>query len=122
MDSAGNIVHIVFSHKTIMDKIIKTLSSARWVSFLFRNKKREKIKKMFKNLLKSEAETQSGSTDTVDSPAAYYYNRFNLKYINNDIFLAVFRRNTLELLVLDQEFQLKRSIMVDDSRKDEKEL
>lgn len=50
---------------------------------------------MFKNLLKSEAETQTGSTETVDSPSAYGYNRFNLKYINNDIFLAVFRRNTL---------------------------
>jgi hypothetical protein len=51
MDSAGNIATISFSHKTFMDKIIKTLVSLKWVSFLFRNKKREKIKKIFQNLI-----------------------------------------------------------------------
>jgi len=40
MDSAGNITLIVFSHKTFMDKIIKTTSTAKWISFVFRNKKR----------------------------------------------------------------------------------
>ena len=51
LDSAGNLLVVTFSHKTFMDKIIKTLTATRWVSFVFRNKKREKIKKLFKGLL-----------------------------------------------------------------------
>lgn len=46
----------------------------------------------------------------------------DLKYIKDDIVLAVFRKNILELLVLNKDFQLVKTITVDDSHKDEKEL
>jgi predicted RNA-binding protein with PIN domain len=46
----------------------------------------------------------------------------DLKYIKDDIVLAVFRKNILELLVLNKDFQLVKTIVVDDSHKDEKEL
>ena len=51
LDSAGNILHLTFSHKTFLDKIIKTLSSTKWVSMVYRDRKREKIKRIFKSLL-----------------------------------------------------------------------
>jgi hypothetical protein len=38
-----------------MDKIIKTLTSDRWVSFKYRNKKREKIKKLFRSFVPKES-------------------------------------------------------------------
>ena len=44
----------------------------------------------------------------------------DLKYIKNDIVLAVFRKNILELLVLNKDFQLVKTLLVDDSHKDEK--
>lgn len=72
---------IVYSHKTFMEKIIKTLTTARWISFVFRNKKREKIKKLFKSLISKEketADTQASSSETVDS-LPYHYNRFHVK-------------------------------------------
>lgn len=59
LDSAGNIIVVVFSHKTVMNKIIKTLSSVRWVSFMFRNKKREKIKRLFKNFIKTDKDREN---------------------------------------------------------------
>jgi len=46
----------------------------------------------------------------------------DLKYIKEDVVLAVFRKNILELLVLNKDFQLVKTIVVDDSHKDEKEL
>ena len=52
MDSAGNIITLVFSHKTVLNKIIKTLSSVKWVSLIYKDRKREKIKRLFKNILK----------------------------------------------------------------------
>jgi len=98
LDSAGNITLITYSHKTFMDKIIKTLTTARWISFVFRNKKREKIKKLFKSLIsnkeKETTETQSSSSDTVDS-LPYHYNRFHVKHIANDIVISLFRNNLL---------------------------
>jgi hypothetical protein len=54
IDSAGNINIINFSHKTFMDKIIKTMTSSKEVSFIFRNKKREKIKKIFKGIMSNK--------------------------------------------------------------------
>ncbi len=48
-----------------MDKIIKTLTSLKWISFEFRNKKREKIKKMFQTFINKEkdaSDTQSSSS------------------------------------------------------------
>lgn len=100
MDSAGNISLIVFSHKTFMDKIIKTTSTAKWISFVFRNKKRQKIKKIFKNLIskdkqKEANDTQNSSSETVGDSVPYTYNKFHLKCINNDWILSVFRKNCL---------------------------
>jgi hypothetical protein len=46
----------------------------------------------------------------------------HLKYIEDDIVLAVFRKNILELVVLNKDLQLVKTILVDDSHKDEKEL
>lgn len=54
MDSAGNLAVMVYSHKTFMEKIIKTWTTSSWVSFVFRNKKREKIKKLFKSLISNK--------------------------------------------------------------------
>ena len=67
LDSAGNVIHLTFSHKTFLDKIIKTLSSVNWVSLVFKDRKREKIKRLFKNLLpgkekeKQQEDTQPNS-------------------------------------------------------------
>ena len=37
-----------------MDKIVKTLTFVEWISFIYRNKKRQKIKQMFRNLIKKD--------------------------------------------------------------------
>lgn len=72
--------------------------------------------------MKNETDTQTGSTQNVETSAPYTYNKMDLKYIKEDVVLAVFRKNILELLVLNKDFQLVKTIVVDDSHKDEKEL
>jgi hypothetical protein len=57
----------------------------------------------------------------VELPLPYYYNRFSVQIIGKDVLLAVFRKHVLELLVLDSEFQLKKSIVADEERKEEEE-
>jgi len=58
----------------------------------------------------------------MEAATPYTHNKLDLRYINNDIFVAVFRRNILELLILNKEFQLTKTIVVDDSHKDEKDI
>lgn len=123
IDSAGNLAHITYSHKTFMDKIIKTLTSLRWISFLFRNKKREKIKKIFQSLISKEKEgsdTQGSSSETVAEPQWYYYNKFHCKAYNEQVIVTVYRKNKLEVMVLSQGYELLKSIEVDCHRIKEK--
>ena len=61
------------------------MTSSRWISFMFRNKKREKIKRMFKNLIASkdkDHDTQPSSTEALELPAPYTYNRFHISSIH----------------------------------------
>jgi hypothetical protein len=51
IDSAGNLKLFTFNHKTIMDKIIKTLIDVKEISVIYQSLKRDKIKKMFSNLI-----------------------------------------------------------------------
>lgn len=41
-----------------------------------------------------------------------------MKKINKNVLLAVVRKNCLELLILDEEYQLIKNIVADDSKKD----
>jgi hypothetical protein len=107
LDSAGNIALITYSHKTFMDKIIKTMTTSKWISFQFRNKKREKIKKIFQNLI-SNKDKESSEGQATNSEAGegnyYFYNKFHFKQLKNDFILTVFRKKRLEILVLNQNY------------------
>jgi hypothetical protein len=77
---------------------------------------------MFKSLLNKEKEqqtTQPNSNEQIENH--YHYNRFSLTKIGNDVLLAVVRKGCLELLLLDQQYQLIKNIVADDTRKDDVE-
>ena len=77
---------------------------------------------MFKNFLNKDKEqqaTQPNSSEQIDNH--YHYNRFSITKIGKDVLLAVVRKGCLQLLLLDQQYQLIKNIVADDTHKDEVE-
>ena len=48
----------------------------------------------------------------------YTYNQISMMRIGTDVLLGVYRRNCLELLVLDSEYQLRKNIVVEEEKKE----
>ena len=74
---------------------------------------------MFKSLLSKDKEqqiTQPNSSEQIENH--YHYNRFSLSKIGKDVLLAVVRKGCLELLLLDEQYQLIKNIVADDSHID----
>jgi hypothetical protein len=56
IDCAGNVRWVEYSHKSFMDKIIKTLVNTRDISVQYKTNKREKIKKFFSRAIHKKDE------------------------------------------------------------------
>lgn len=121
LDSAGNLVHFCFSHKTFLDKIIKTMVSTRWLSFMFKNKKREKIKKLFRKIMKQQPSDSQLTNDSLEPPVPYHYNALAIAHLQQQHLLALLRQSTLEILHLAPDYTLINTTVIDEPPETDKE-